>query len=74
MPPLGMQTSDVRSSAWFGANCRLVFFIIIDLLPLSAGPGAMSEAQRRAFGGNGFFFLFPPNVVANRRANGGEAD
>jgi len=21
----------------------------------------MSQAQRRAFGGNGFFFLFPPN-------------
>jgi hypothetical protein len=30
-------------------------------LPLSAGPGAMSEAQRRPFGGNGFFFMFPPN-------------
>jgi hypothetical protein len=30
-------------------------------LPSGAGPGAMSEAQRRAFGGNGFFFMFPPN-------------
>jgi hypothetical protein len=63
-----MQTSDVRSSAWFGANCRLVYFIIIniDLLPLSAGPGAMSKTQRRPFGGNGFFFMFPPNGGAER--------
>ncbi len=44
MRPLGMQTSDTRSSALFGANCRLVYLIImnIDLLPLSAGQGAMS--------------------------------
>jgi hypothetical protein len=49
-----------RSSAWFGARCRLVYFII-DLNRSGAGPGALSEAQRRAFSGNGFFFLFPPN-------------
>jgi hypothetical protein len=33
-----------RSSAWFEANCRLVYYWI---LPSGAGPGAMSEAQRR---------------------------
>jgi len=27
--------------------------------PLGAGPGVMSEAQRRAFGGNGFFIFVP---------------
>jgi hypothetical protein len=30
MPPLGMQPSDIRSSAWFGANCGLVCFIFIN--------------------------------------------
>jgi hypothetical protein len=44
-------------AVWF----VLLLLINIDLIPLSAGPGAMSEAQRRAFGGNGFFFMFPPN-------------
>ena len=64
MPPLGMQTSDTRSSAFFGANCRSVYFIItnIALLPLSAGQGAMSEAQRGSFGENGLFFMLPPNM------------
>jgi len=38
-------------------------------LPSGAGPGAMSEAQRRAFGGNGFFFLFPPNGAPDQRAS-----
>jgi hypothetical protein len=47
-----------RSSAWFGPECRLVYNSFV---PSGAGPGAVSEAQRRVFGGNGFFFLFPPN-------------
>jgi hypothetical protein len=51
----------LRSSAWFGVIRRLVYFII-DLNRSGAGPGALSEAQRRAFGGNGFLFLFPPNT------------
>jgi hypothetical protein len=58
MRPLGMQTSDIRSSAWFGAKCRLVYFII-NLNRSGAEPGVMSEAQRRAFGGNGFFLFVP---------------
>jgi hypothetical protein len=41
----------VRSSAWFGAKCRLVYFII----------DFYRQAQGRAFGGDGFFFLSPPN-------------
>jgi hypothetical protein len=49
-----------RSSAWFGAKCRLVYFVI-NFYRSGAGPGALSEAQRRAFGGNGFLFSFPPN-------------
>jgi len=61
MLPLGMQTSDVRSSAWFGAICRLGY-LIINFHRSGAGPGAMSEAQRRTVGGNGFLFMFPPNI------------
>jgi hypothetical protein len=39
-----------RSSAWFGAKCSLVLFAFTVLLSLlsGAGPGAMSEAQRRS--------------------------
>jgi hypothetical protein len=29
----------------------------------------MSEAQRRAFGGDGFFFLSPPNDLDNPLVN-----
>jgi hypothetical protein len=40
--------------------------LFIDHNRSGAGPGAVSEAQRRAFGGNGFFFMFPPNEKAHR--------
>jgi hypothetical protein len=50
----------------FGANCRLVYFII-NFYRQAPGQGAMSEAQRRALGGNGFFFLSPPNELNQRR-------
>jgi hypothetical protein len=41
--------------------------LFIDHNRSGAGPGAVSEAQRRAFGGNGFFFMFPPNDLHNLR-------
>jgi len=48
MPPLGMQTSDVRSSALGSARIAVSLSYYYRFLPLSAGPGAMSEVQRRA--------------------------
>jgi len=30
-------------------------------IPSGAETGALDFAQRRVFGGNGFFFMFPPN-------------
>jgi len=36
-------------------------FIIVYRNRSGAETGALGFAQRRALGGNGFFFLFPPN-------------
>jgi hypothetical protein len=35
---------------------------------------ALSEAQRRAFGGNGFFSLFPPNGGVERSPRNAGSD
>jgi hypothetical protein len=53
-----------RSSALFGAKNNLVLWVIM-ILPFSVlapTQGVMSEAQRRAFGGDSIFVLSPPNI------------
>jgi hypothetical protein len=57
-----------RSSALFGADNNLVLFMFINFLFSVLAPiqGVMSEAQRRAFGGDSIFVLSPPNVKAQR--------
>jgi hypothetical protein len=53
-----------RSSALFGAENNLVLFMFINpfFFCLGAEQGVMSEAQRRAFGGDSIFVLSPPNA------------
>jgi hypothetical protein len=58
-----------RSSALFGAKNNLVLLIIITFLffsVLAPTQGVVSAAQRRAFGGDSFFSLSPPNDKISR--------
>jgi len=55
-----------RSSAWFGAICRLVYFII-DIYRQAPGQAHLAKLSAERSAGTVFFSSFPPNDSHNLR-------
>jgi hypothetical protein len=51
-----------RSSAWFGARCRLVYFII-HFNRQAPGQARLAKLSAERSAGTVFFFSFPPNTA-----------